>query len=89
MDCKEFKKVSGGYLEDAIPSNLHQEVQEHLHRCPLCAAIMLQMKLLRERVHLALCKDCCPGNLRQRVSRKLKFASFHLWISKIRARQKK
>ncbi len=83
MDCREFKKISGGYLEDAVPPEKRQEVEEHLHTCPICAALMKQMKLIRERLRLTLCKDCCPGNLRQRVSRQLRFASLHLWLTKI------
>jgi predicted anti-sigma-YlaC factor YlaD len=75
MDCREFKKISGGYLDDAVPPELQRQVEDHLVRCPICAALMKQMKLLRERLRLALCKDCCPGNLRQRVSRRLRMES--------------
>jgi acetyl-CoA carboxylase beta subunit len=83
MDCREFKKISGGYLEDAIPSEQRQQVEDHLGKCPICAAIMYQMRLMRERLRLALCKDCCPGNLRQRVTRKLRFAGFHHWLTSL------
>ncbi len=83
MDCREFKKISGGYLEEAVPPEKRQEVEEHLVICPICAEIMHQMKHIREQLRVALCKDCCPGNLRQRVSRRLRFASFHLWLKKI------
>lgn len=86
MDCEEFKKVSAGYLEDAVPPELQSQVQEHLGRCPICAAIVRQMKAMRQGLRLALCKDCCPGNLRQRVSQKLRSTSFGVLWSRLTRR---
>ena len=88
MDCREFKKISGGYLEDFVPPEKRQEVENHLVSCPVCAAIIRQMKVIRERLHLSLCKDCCPDNLRHRVSRQLRFASLHLWLKNMFTRPK-
>jgi len=83
MDCKEFKKISGGYLDDAVPPGLRRQAEDHLSCCPLCAAVMNQMKLLRERLRLALCKDCCPGNLRQRVTRRLRMEAFKQRLARL------
>ena len=88
MDCDKVKKVSEGYLEDAVPPELRSQVADHLARCPVCAALMNQMTRFRRRIHQALCKDCCPGNLRQRLESRLHFAGlrFHLagWLSRLR-----
>jgi len=81
MDCHEFKKISGGYLDDAVPPEQRQAMEEHLNNCPICAAVTKQMRFMRERLRLALCKDCCPGNLRQRVTRQLRFAGFRDWLT--------
>lgn len=72
MDCNEFKKVSAGYLTDAVPRERDQEVRDHLAGCPVCAAFVNQVSALREKIRLALCKDCCPDNLRQKVENKIK-----------------
>ncbi len=86
MDCKEFRKISEGYLADAVPSELRAQVKEHLDRCPICAAIVRRMQALREGLRLALCKDCCPDNLRQRVSRRLKVASVEMCLTRFLSR---
>ncbi len=83
MDCREFRKLSAGYLDDAVPPDQRQVVEEHLSNCPICAAVTKQMRLMRERLRLALCKDCCPGNLRQRVGRKLRFLAFQHWLTSL------
>ncbi|NLE29749.1 MAG: hypothetical protein GX629_08780 [Phycisphaerae bacterium] len=83
MDCDEVKKVSAGHLEDAVPPELKQQVHEHLSRCPICAAIVKRVKDMRQGLHLALCKDCCPGNLRQRINQKFKRSSIGTLWSKL------
>lgn len=66
MNCDELKKISGGYLDDAIPEHQKEEVEEHLSQCPVCSFLMNQMRLLRGKLNASLCKDCCPGNLREK-----------------------
>lgn len=83
MECREFKKISGGYLEDVVPPEKKHEAEAHLATCPVCAALIKQMTVMRERLRVAFCKDCCPDNLRQRITRQLPFAAFSLWIKKI------
>ena len=83
MDCREFKKISGGYLEDAVPPEKRQEVEEHLVICPICAEIMHQMKHLRESLRLAFCKDCCPGNLRRQITRNLRMAGIKRYLNRL------
>jgi predicted anti-sigma-YlaC factor YlaD len=86
MGCEEFKRVSAGYLDDAAPPELQAQVEEHLERCPICSAVVRKMSLLREDIRLALCKDCCPGNLRQRISRNLRAYEFKTFFRKLTLR---
>jgi len=72
LNCEQVKKISAGYLEDAIPAQHRLEVEEHLSECPVCSFLMEQMKLLKQKIRNCLCDDdCCPDNLREQIVKML------------------
>lgn len=72
MNCEQVKKISAGYLEDAIPSQYRLEVEEHLSECPVCSFLMEQMKLLKQKIRQCVCdNDCCPKELREQIVKRL------------------
>jgi len=44
--CKEMVELASDYLEGALPATEAEVTEEHLSRCPGCAAYLAQLRLM-------------------------------------------
>ena len=40
LDCKNVWDCISGYLDDALPADVREIVQQHLDHCEICSAIL-------------------------------------------------
>lgn len=40
LDCKHVWDCISGYLDDALPADMRDVVQQHLDHCEICSAIL-------------------------------------------------
>ncbi len=68
LDCDELRRLSSGFLYDAVPDEHKEAVDQHLGKCPVCSFLIKQMSVLRDKLRCLICSDCCPEEFKENLT---------------------